>query len=302
MVAMAIGVSVFSLQDPIIKGLSDGYPVTQAIAFRGLFALPLFTLLVLNAGSIRTLWTKRPWALIGRGCLQMSAYTAYYLALPALPLTTAVALWFTAPLFIVVLSPLMLGERQGLQRWLAVGFGFVGVLVIVHPTIDLSYAAFLPIAAAIFYAFGQLIARRVGVGIPTAVISWHQNTTYLVGSILLAGILAPFVQGYAGTGSIGFLLRPWAMPTLHDALLLGICGPIAAIGSTLIVYAYRSAPPGAVAPIEYVMMLWAVLWGFLIFNQLPDLLTLVGAALIIAGGIYAITRPAPHPHGGRALP
>ncbi len=122
MVAMAIGVSVFSLQDPIIKGLSDGYPVTQAIAFRGLFALPLFTLLVLNAGSIRTLWTKRPWALIGRGCLQMSAYTAYYLALPALPLTTAVALWFTAPLFIVVLSPLMLGERQGLQRWLAAGW------------------------------------------------------------------------------------------------------------------------------------------------------------------------------------
>ena len=291
MVAMLIGISVFSLQDPIIKSLSGAYPVTEAIGFRGLFAMPLFTLMVWRSGGLSLLWTKRPRALIGRGCLQMGSYTAYYLSLPALPLTTTVALWFTAPLFMVALSQAVLGERQGRQRWVAVGVGFAGVLVIVHPTTAGSWALLLPLAAAIFYAFGQLTVRRIGGGIPAPVISWHQNTVYLVGSILLAAILMPLVQGYSGGGSLGFLLRPWTVPTLSDTLLLGACGPIAAVGSTLIVFAYRSAQPGAVGVFEYVMMLWAVLWGFLIFGDLPGPLTIIGAVMIVASGLYAITRP-----------
>ena len=293
MIAMLLGVSVFSMQDPIIKALSGAYPVTEAIAFRGIFALPIFTLLVWNSGGLRLLWTKRPWALIGRGMLQVCSYTAYYLALPALPLTTAVALWFTAPLLMVALSQLMVGERQGLQRWLAVIVGFVGVLIIVHPSNNVSWAVLLPVAAAVFYTFGQLTARRVGRRIPAPVISWHQNTVYLIVSLVLAAILAPLVQNYSGDGSLGFLLRPWAVPTLRDAVLLGLCGPIAGVGSTLIVFAYRSAQPGAVAALEYVMMLWAVVWGFLFFGDLPGLATIVGAALIIASGVYAITRPLP---------
>ena len=291
--------SVFSLQDPIIKALSGTYPVTEAIAFRGAIALPIFTVMVWQAGGLRLLWTARPFALIGRGILQMCSYTLYYLSLPDLPLTTTVALWFTAPLFMVALSQLILGEHQGRQRWFAVCLGFVGVLVIVHPSADMTWALVLPVAAALFYALGQLMARRVGQGIPAPAISWHQNTVYLVGALLLSAILAPLFHDYSGGGSLGFLLRPWSLPTLHDGLLLAACGPIAAFGSTLIVYAYRSAQPGAVAALEYVMMLWAVIWGFLIFGDLPTPLTIVGAALIIASGIYAVTRPAPHPLQGR---
>ncbi len=294
-IAILVGVSVFSLQDPIIKALSGGYPVTEAIAFRGALALPIFTLMVWQAGGLRLLWTARPYALIGRGVLQMCSYTLYYLSLPDLPLTTTVALWFTAPLFMVALSQLILGEHQGRQRWFAVCLGFVGVLVIVHPSADMSWALVLPVGAALFYAFGQLTVRRVGQGIPAPVISWHQNTVYLVGALLLSAILAPLFHGYSGSGSLGFLLRPWSVPTLHDGLLLAACGPIAAFGSTLIVFAYRSTQPGAVAALEYVMMLWAVIWGFFIFGDLPTVLTIIGAALIIASGIYAVTRPAPPP-------
>jgi len=298
-IAIVVGMSVFSLQDPIIKALSGTYPVTEAIAFRGAFALPLFTLMVWQSGGLRLLWTARPFALIGRGVLQMCSYTLYYLSLPDLPLTTTVALWFTAPLFMVALSQLVLGEHQGRQRWFAVCLGFVGVLVIVHPSADMTWALVLPVGAAVFYAFGQLAVRRVGQGIPAPVISWHQNTVYLVGAMVLAAILAPLVHDYSGDGSLGFLLRPWSVPTLHDGLLLAACGPIAAFGSTLIVFAYRSAQPGAVAALEYVMMLWAVIWGFLIFGDLPTPLTIVGAALIIVSGIYAVTRPAPDPHARR---
>ena len=293
MLALALGVSVFSIQDPIIKSLSGAYPLTEAIAFRGIFALPVFTLLVLNVGGIRLLWTRRPWALIGRGCLMIASYTTYYLSLADLSLATTVSLWFTGPLFMVALSPLVVGERQGWRRWAAVLVGLSGVVVIAHPSNTTSWAFALPIAAAVFYAFGQLTARRIGGGIPAPVISWHQNAVYVVFSLGVAALLAPFVEGYAGTGATAFMIRPWVVPTLHDAALLALCGPVAGIGSTLIVFAYRNAGPGAIGVLEYTAMLWAILWGYVVFDSLPTPLTLAGAALIIASGVFAATRAAP---------
>ena len=296
MVALVLGISIFSIQDPIIKSFSGTYPLTEAIAFRGVFALPVFTLLVLNVGKLRLLIDKRPYALMGRGLLMIASYTTYYLSLADLSLATTVSLWFTGPLFMVALSPLIVGERQGWRRWAAVLVGLGGVVIIAHPSNSMSSAVILPVAAAIFYAVGQLSARRIGGGIPVPVISWHQNFVYLLVSIATAAVLAPFVQGYTGTGAGAFLIRPWAAPTIHDAALLGLCGLIAGIGSTLIVFAYRTAGPGAIGALEYTAMLWAILWGWVFFDNLPTLATLAGAALIIASGVYALTRPAPEPH------
>ncbi|MGI9117652.1 MAG: DMT family transporter [Gaiellales bacterium] len=296
MLALVLGISIFSIQDPILKSFSGTYALTEAIAFRGVFALPVFTLLVLNVGSLRLLIEKRPYALMGRGILMIASYTTYYLSLADLQLATTVSLWFTGPLFMVALSPLIVGERQGWRRWAAVAVGLLGVIVIAHPSNSMSWAVVLPVAAAVFYAIGQLTARRVGGGIPAPVISWHQNFVYLAFSLGFAAILAPFVQGYAGEGAGAFLIRPWIVPTVHDAALLGVCGLIAGIGSTLIVFAYRTAGPGAIGALEYTAMLWAILWGWAFFGNLPSLLTLAGATLIIASGIYAVTRPAPEPH------
>ncbi len=293
MLALVLGISIFSIQDPIIKSFSGTYPLTEAIAFRGVFALPIFTLLVLSTGPLRNLWQRRPLALIGRGCLMIASYTAYYLALADLSLATTVSLWFTGPLFMVALSPAIVGERQGWRRWVAVLVGLSGVVVIAHPSNSMSWAVALPVAAAVLYAIGQLTARRVGTGIPAPVISWHQNAVYLVFALGLSAILAPFVRGYSGEGVGAFLIRPWEVPTLEDALLLGCCGLIAGIGSTLIVFAYRTAGPGAIGTLEYTAMLWAILWGWAFFDNLPTPLTLVGAALIVASGLYALTRPAP---------
>ena len=208
-----------------------------------------------------------------------------------LSLATTVSIWFTGPLFMVALSPLMVGERQGWRRWVAVLVGLSGVLVIAHPSNDTSWAVVLPLVAAVLYAIGQLTARRVGAGIPAPVISWHQNAVYLVFSLGLAAVLAPFVQDYAGSGADAFLLRPWVAPSLDDALLLGFCGLIAGVGNSLIVYAYRTAGPGAIGALEYTAMLWAILWGWTFFGSLPTPATLAGAALIVASGAYALTRP-----------
>lgn len=299
MVALVLGISIFSIQDPIIKSFSGTYPLTEAIAFRGAFALPLFTLLVLNVGKLRLLIEKRPYALMGRGVLMIASYTTFYLSLADLTLATTVSIWFTGPLFMVALSPLIAGERQGWRRWAAVLIGLVGVVVIAHPSNSMSWAIVLPLAAAVFYALGQLTARRIGGGIPVPVISWHQNFVYLVASIGFAAIISPFVHGYSGTGAGAFLIRPWIVPTVHDAALLGVCGLIAVLGNTLIVFAYRTAGPGTIGALEYSAMLWAILWGWLFFGDLPTPLTLVGGALIIASGVYAITRPTPEPHPRR---
>ena len=299
MVALAVGISIFSLQDPILKSFSGTYALTEAIAFRGIFALPIFTLLVLKSGGLPNLWRKRPLALVGRGLLMIASYTTFYLSLADLSLATTVSLWFTGPLFMVALSPLIAHERQGWRRWVAVLVGLGGVLVIAHPSNDMSWAVVLPVAAAIFYALGQLSARRIGGGIPAPVMAWHQNGVYVVASIAFAALAAPLLRSTGDEGPVAFLLRPWVVPTLRDALLLGFCGVIAGIGSTLIVGAYRSAGAGTIGTLEYTAMLWAILWGWIIFGDLPTLATLAGAALIIASGVYAITRPAPDPHPRR---
>jgi drug/metabolite transporter (DMT)-like permease len=226
----------------------------------------------------------------------IASYTTFYLSLADLSLATTVSLWFTGPLFMVALSPVIVGERQGWRRWAAVLAGLVGVVIIAHPSNATSWAVVLPVAAAIFYACGQLTARRIGGGIPAPVISWHQNFVYLLFSLGVAAVLAPFVQGYTGSGASAFMIRPWIVPSVHDAALLGLCGLIAGIGSTLIVFAYRTAGPGAIGALEYTAMLWAILWGWAFFDNLPTLATLVGAGLIIASGVYALTRPAPEPH------
>jgi len=291
MASLLAGIALFSVQEPIIKAMSGAYPVTETIAFRGVFALPVFTLLVAASGGLRLLLTERRWKLTGRGALMMLTYALYYLSLAELPITTATALWFTAPLFMVALSRVIVGERQALERWLAVLVGFGGVVVIVHPSSGTPIAAVLPLAAAATYALAQLIARRVGEGIPAPVISWYQNSTYVVGALVLSLVLAPLRDAATSGGpTLAFLLRPWEMPTLRDGLLLALVGPVAGIGSTLIVRAYRSAPPGRVGVLEYTMMLWAILWSVLVFGEAPSWAELAGASLIAASGAYALLR------------
>ncbi|MGA0122691.1 MAG: DMT family transporter [Gaiellales bacterium] len=292
MVGLLVGIALFSIQDPIIKGVSDAYPVAETIAFRAVFALPIFTLLVVNAGGLGLVRRHRPGALIGRGLLMLTAYASFYLALAELSLATTVALWFTAPLFMVALSGLIAGEHPGWRSWAAVLVGFGGVLVIAHPSNETSWAIALPVVAAAFYATGQLVARRVGGGIPSPVIAWQQNAVYLVGALAISALLAPLAQTGSDTGSLAFLLRPWAVPTTGDFLLLALCGPIAGIGSTLIVHAYRTCGPGRIGVLEYSALLWAALWGFVVFGDVPTAWTVVGALLIVASGAYAVLRAA----------
>ena len=291
MLILGFGTLVITLQDPIIKATMGTYPVAEAVTIRSLVALPIFFVLLHRMGGWRVAFEGNTRQSIIRALLFMVAYTTYFLAFPAMPLASVVALYFTAPLFVVLLSRPSLGERQSLSRWIAVLVGFAGAVVVAQPgTGGIGWAALLPVSAAALYAFGQLMARRYGEGTSATVMSFHQNSVYLVGAMLFSFIAMPFATAPGATGSMAFLLRSWVMPDVKDLILLGLCGPIAVGGTILLTKAYREAPPGAVTPIEYMALIWATLWGFAIFAEIPSGATIVGAALIIASGIFAVTR------------
>jgi len=294
MLTLALGVAVIGLQDPIIKGLMDGYPLAEAIVIRSIAALPIFAILLWRLGFVTSLRSGSQRVFVARGVVLMLAYTTYFLSFPAMPLANVIALYFTAPLFVVALSRPVLHEQQGAGRWAAVLVGLVGAIVVAHPTgAGIGWSALLPVVAAALYAFGQIIARRWGGPSNATVMSFHQNSVFLVGASAFALIAAPLATTAAGTGPADFLLRAWVMPDLRDLLLLALCGPIAVAGTILLTKAYREAPPGAVTVLEYTLLIWATFWGFVVFGEVPGPWTIVGASLIIMSGAYAMTRAAP---------
>ena len=291
MLVLALGLFVITLQDPIIKATMGRYPLAEAIAFRTIVAMPIFLFLLHRLGGWRMAFQGNVRQAIIRALLFMVGYTAYFLAFPAMPLADVVALYFTAPLFVVALSRPFLGERQSASRWIAVLIGFGGALIVAQPGVGgLGWAALLPIAAAIGYGLGQLMARRYGDTMNATELSFHQNWVYLVGALLFAFIVSPIASTPDGGGTMAFLLRPWELPDPRDAILLGLTGPIAVGGTILLTKAYREAPPGAVTPLEYTALIWDALWGLLLFSEVPDATTIIGALVIIGSGIFAVTR------------
>lgn len=288
-ISLCLGVMIFSTQDAIIKAISSDYAVTQAIVTRCLVALPILLLLVHLETGIAGLKSGNARALIVRGLIMLVAYTAYYMAFPSLPLAEAIALFFTAPIIVTILAGPLLAERVGLRSWIAVILGFAGVLIILQPGSSLfEPAALLSLLSAATYALSMIIARKLGVTEPATVMSFYQNGVYLFGAAAIAAAFQVAGVTELGHPSLDFLVRPWTVPAMPDLLLMGLCGVIAAIAMSLLTHAYRTAQANIVTVFEYTGMIWGPLWGFLFFAEVPRMTTVLGTAMIIAAGIYAV--------------
>ena len=288
---LVAGVAVFSLQDLILKLLSGDYPLHQAMVLRSLTAIPFLLGLVHMEAGLKSLFTAGTWAMIRRGVIMFLAYTCYYLALPALPMATTVALYFSAPLFITMLSVLMLGERVGPRRWFALLAGFVGVVIMLRPTgAVFEWAALLPVFSGLAYALPMISARRLGTTESAAALAFWGNAVFLAAALVLSAILGTGAYGGEAHPSLAFLLRGWVMPTAFDAMLMMSCGVIAAAGLTLLTQAYRIAEASVVTPFEYTGMIWSVLYGWMFWRQWPDATAWGGIAIIIGAGLYVLWR------------
>jgi drug/metabolite transporter (DMT)-like permease len=287
--SLCSGVMIFAGQDWIIKLLSGDYPVHQAIAIRGVVAVLILLAYIGWSGRLRDLRSPRARLLILRGLILMVAYTTYYLAFPAMPLASVVALWFTVPLFVTALAGPFLGEKVWMRRWTATVVGFVGVLIIERPfSAGFSAATLLPVVSALSYSISALMARRMGATESAPVMSFYQNLVYLLVALVMAGFFGG--GAYAGNGnpSLDFLMRGWAMPTARDLALLAACGVIASIATVLLTQAYRLAEANFVACFEYTAIIWATLGGYLFWGEVPDAYALIGAALIVVAGLYVL--------------
>lgn len=291
-VALTLGIAIFSIQDVILKLLSGDYPLHQAMVIRSLTALPFHLAIVWwFDGRLSTITSPNWWKMLARGLLNFVAYTAYYLGLAYLPLADTIALFFTSPLFITMTAVLVLQARVSTASLLAVAAGFAGVLLVVKPGgSGFDLAALLPILGALGYALSMIAAGRLGRTESAAAMAFWGNVCFLLCALVLSAIYGTGAHADASHPSMAFLTRGWVMPPATDLLLMASCGLIAAIGLTLLTYAYRVAPSASVAPFEYSFMFWGVLWGWLFWDNVPDTVAWVGIAVIIGAGLIVIRK------------
>ena len=292
-----LGVAAISVNDMLIKRLSDGYPLHQIVFSRSAIGILLGLVLVKLEGGFHLLKTRQPGLHMLRGLLIVISNMSFFLAIAALPLAEATALFFAAPLFITLLSIPVLGEKVGRLRLGAVVVGFVGVVIMQRPwasgdTLEASrLVLILPVLAALTYALNQLMTRKLGVSTKASVLSVYIQTGFIVVSVgffIVAGD-GRFVAADSST-SVQFLLRAWVWPAEEDYLVfLGIGLNVAFIGYCLS-QAYRLADAATVAPFEYIGLPLAVFWGFVIFGDLPAWEVWVGIALILASGLFVFLR------------
>jgi drug/metabolite transporter (DMT)-like permease len=289
---LVAGAMIFTLQDVIIKWISGAYPVTQILATRSLVAFAPLLILLHFDGGFRGVSGRRLGRLGLRAGLLFASYTAYYLGIAAIPLAEAVSLFYTAPLFIVALSGPLLRETVGIHRWVAVGVGFAGTVVMCRPGADvIDPAALLSLLAAFLYGLAQVMARDLGSIHRASVMALAQNSVNLFAALALA--VSAGAGTYAGSAhpSVAFLLRPWALPTITDLLLMAATGVIAAVATWCLTQAYRIAEANVIAPFEYSSIIWVVLLAYFIWGEVPQPLTVVGGILIVAAGIYVLRAP-----------
>jgi drug/metabolite transporter (DMT)-like permease len=287
--SLCAGALVFSLQDSAIKLISGDHSVTLAIVLRAIVSFPILVVMLAWTGGIAQLNTPKWRVLVLRGAILLCAYTSYFMAFPALPLAEAIALYFMVPVFVTVMSGPILGERVGLMAWLAVIVGLVGVFVILRPGTGLfEPAALLTLISAATYSYAMILARQHGGNVSSTVMAFYANAVYWLLAMSFATLVMVFDVKPPGHPSLDFLVRHWAVPGLRDMGLMAMCGVIAAFGSVFLVHAYRVGTASVVAPFEYTGMIWAVVFGFLFFGEVPQFTTLIGMGLIMLAGLVAL--------------
>ena len=288
-----MGLMVFSLQDVIIKLMSAQYSIWQLAFIRAVVVLAIMCPMLSMTRGLDGFRTQQLGRQLLRGALAVVSYTSYYLAVSRMPLIDAGALYASAPLFVTLFSSLFLGESVGIRRWSAVIAGFVGVLVMLRP----GFGAFQPVAlcavaSAALYAYSTTVTRKLGATDSALTITVYSNAVYLaVSTVMMGGLeLLPLDEGWRE--SQRFLAGGWQTPELKPLLLMLACGVLAGVGFFSLAKAYSVAPVSSVAPIEYTYLVWALALGFVVFGDLPGLITCVGSAIVIASGIYIIRREA----------
>jgi drug/metabolite transporter (DMT)-like permease len=272
-IALLLLASIFlGTSDATSKYLSATLPSIEIAWIRFLVFVLIMSPAMLPASPLFALRTRRPVLQVARAIALLGSSLLFISGLRFLPIAEASATSFVSPLFVTALSIFFLGEKVGLRRWLATAVGLMGVLIVLRPgTSAFHPAAFFPVVSAFAWACCLIMTRKMSG-------QEHVLVTMTYGSIVGFAILCalvPFV---------------WVAPTWHDILFGTIIGLTSTAGQWIVVLAFRYADASVLAPFSYVQLLWVTLLGFLIFGEVPDVWTVVGAAFVVASGLYTAHR------------
>lgn len=278
-VFMLISGAIFAFTDALSKVLTGVYPPGQILCFRAVFVLISIVVMMRLRGGLASVRIVNWRGQLLRGVLVAGTSLTFIVALKNAPLADLIALLFVSPLILTVLAPYFLGEQVGWRRRAAVGVGFCGTLLIVQPSGEVPFTALLlGLAVPFILSFSDIVTRRLA------------RTETANGMMLFTNLVM------AGAGIV-LLPLGWVTPDWQGFLVFAAAGTLQGVAQYLLIYAFIYGETVVIAPFRYVMLLWATIYGYLLFGTVPRIETFVGAAIVIAAGLYIFHREAKH---GRA--
>lgn len=269
---MLAGMLLFSLNDAMGKWLVASYSVGQVVMIRSLAALIVLAPFLWRAGPATLLRIERPGMQAARVFFSTAEVFSFYFAVMYLPLADVMTYWLAAPIYVAAASPLLLGEKVGWRRWTAIVLGFVGVIIALNPSRHMLTApAIISIGGTLAFAFMMLSGRQLR-GTPDKTLVFFQT----VGA-LAAGLVACI-----------FDWRPLASAT--DLALIMLLGVVAMAAHILVNRALKLSDAATVAPLQYALLFFAIVFGWLFFGDMPRTNVLAGAALIVGSGLFIFYR------------
>ena len=270
-ILMNLAMFLLAGMDGISKTLATDYAVPQILSVRFLIFC-LFALAIARPRSLRAAFkSHHPYLQIARSLIITLEVGVFIIAFRYLPLADAHAIAGIAPLLVTALAVPLLGEKVGLRRWSAIAVGFVGLLVIVRPGLGVfNPAALIPLAGAALWAVYQILVRKVADDDAATSLLYMA----VIGAVVMTA-LAPFF---------------WRPPDAQGWILLVSLGVVGSLGHYVLIKAFQAAPASTLQPFHYIVLLWAAIVGYLVFGDLPDTWTILGAAIIAASGLYAFYR------------
>ena len=268
---MFMSVCAFSLMDIIVKWSVD-YPIGQVLFFRGFFGI-LFYFFIIPKERLRNFYyTKRAGLHFLRCMSGLVALVAIFIALRKLPLATVVSISFAAPIFTTILSIFLLSEKVGIYRWLAVIIGFIGILIITEPGISqLNIYYVFPVIFCLGLSYVAITLRQLSTTEPVWLISFYFSL-----SITLLSFLS-IPQG-------------WVMPSLKDFIFLSLVGIFGGVANLWLGQSYKYSEVSLVTPLKYLALLFAIIFGYFIWGEVPTYKTLFGASLVIVSTLIIFRR------------
>ena len=268
---MFLSVCAFSIMDLIVKW-SDDYPLGQVIFFRGFFGIVLYYFVIPKERIRDFYFTRRPLLHFSRCFFGLAALLSIFTALRNLPLATVVSISFAAPIFTTIFSIFFLSERVGYFRWLAVFIGFIGILIISEPGFSsLNVYYIFPVIFVLGMSYVAISIRQLSSTEPVWLIS-----LFFSAAITIAGLLTlPF---------------GWIMPSFYDLTLLSMIGFFGGVANLWLSQSYKFSEVSLVTPLKYLALVFAIVFGYLIWGEVPSVKTLVGAILVIASSIIIFRR------------